>query len=68
MSRGDTQGVSDTLAQWRKSSKFTPEVEAMVRASAAEQTKTTVEDELRKIETNTADLSAKLDELLKVKG
>ncbi|MBR4651818.1 MAG: hypothetical protein IKO72_00525 [Kiritimatiellae bacterium] len=68
MSRGDSQGVSDTLAQWRKSKSFTPEVEAMVRASAAEQTKTTAEDELRKIEANTAELASKLDELLKVKG
>ena len=36
MSAGDTQGVSDTLAGWRKSRGFTPQVEAMVRASAAE--------------------------------
>ena len=68
MAAGDTQGVSDTLASWRKSRSFTPEVEAMVRASAAERTKTTTEDELRKIEANTADLANKLDELLTVKG
>lgn len=68
MAAGDTQGVSDTLAGWRRSRSFTPEVEAMVRASAAERTKTTTEDELRKIESNTAQLATKLDELLQVKG
>ena len=68
MAAGDTQGVSDTLATWRKSKGFTPQVEAMVRASAAENAKTTVEDELRKIETNTKDLSSKLEELISMKG
>lgn len=68
MAAGDSQGASDTLAEWRKSSRFTPEVEAMVRASAAEMTKTTAEDELRKIESNTAGLAEKLDELLSMKG
>ena len=68
MAAGDTQGVSDTLAGWRKSRGFTPQVEAMVRASAAENAKTTVEDELRKIETNTKDLSSKLEELISMKG
>ncbi len=67
MAAGDTRGVSDTLAEWRKNKGFTPEVEAMVRASAAENAKTTVEDELRKIETNTAGLDKKLDELLSMK-
>ena len=67
MAAGDSQGVQSRLEEWRKSSKFTPEVEAMVRASAAERTKTTVEDELRKIETNTSGLAQKLDELLKMK-
>ena len=68
MSAGDTQGVTDTLNQWRKSSRFTPEIESMVRASAAEQTRTTAEDELRKIERNTADLGARLESLLAMKG
>ena len=68
MSAGDSQGVSDTLESWRKVKGFSPEVEAMVRASAAEKTKTTAEDELRKIESNTADLAAKLDELISMKG
>ena len=93
MSAGDTQGVTDALNTWRKTKGFTPEVEAMVRASAAEQTKTTAEEELRKVndkvasmgETlkemsaaqagklgaiadSTSGLSAKLDQLLKVKG
>ena len=68
MSAGDTQGVTDTLKDWRKSRSFTPEVEAMVRASAAESAKTSTLDELRKIETNTAGLDKKLDELLALKG
>lgn len=68
MSAGDTQGVSDTLASWRKNKNFTPEVEAMVRASAAEKTKTTAEEELRKIEKNTAGLGEKLEQLLSMKG
>lgn len=68
MAAGDSQGVTDTLASWRKNSKFTPQVEAMVRASAAERTKTTAEDELRKIEHNTANLAAKVEELLTMKG
>lgn len=68
MAAGDTQGVTDTLKDWRKVKGFTPEVEAMVRASAAENAKTTVEDELRKIETNTAGLAKKLEELISMKG
>lgn len=63
MSAGDTQGASAALASWRKSSAFTPEVEAMVRASAAEQTKTTAEDELRKLNDKTAELAQKMQEL-----
>jgi hypothetical protein len=68
MAAGDTQGMADTLEGWRKSKGFTPQVEAMVRASAAERTKTTAEDELRKIEQNTAGLGAKLEELISMKG
>jgi hypothetical protein len=68
MAAGDSQGVSDTLATWRKSKSFSPEIEAMVRASAAERTKTTAEEELRKIQNNTANLDKKLDELLSMKG
>lgn len=68
MSAGDQQGVRDTIKEWRKNSRFSPEVEAMVRASAAERTQTTVEDELRKIEKNTADLGSKLENLLAMKG
>ena len=67
-SRGDSEGARAALASWRKSGSFTPEVEAMVRASAAEKTRTTAEDELRKIEGNTRDLSRKLDELMRMKG
>ena len=68
MAAGDTQGQASTLEEWRKSSRFTPEVEAMVRAAAADKTRTTSEDELRQINANTKGLSQKLDELLKMKG
>jgi hypothetical protein len=68
MAAGDSQGVTDTLMGWRKNKGFSPQIEAMVRASAAERTKTTAEDELRKIENNTAGLARKLDELLAMKG
>lgn len=68
MASGDAQGQADALASWRKSARFTPEVEAMVRASAAERAKTTAEDALRKIEQNTAGLAQKLDELVAMKG
>lgn len=67
MAAGDTKGQQAQLEEWRKSKSFSPEVEAMVRASAADQTKTTAEDELRKISHNTESLADKLDELLKVK-
>ena len=68
MAAGDTQGQASTLEEWRKSSRFTPEVEAMVRAAAADKTRTTAENELRQINANTKGLSQKLDELLKMKG
>ena len=67
MAAGDTQGQAAKLEEWRKSSRFTPEVEAMVRASAADLAKTTAEDELRKIEANTAGLAEKLESLLAMK-
>lgn len=68
MASGDAEGQGAALAEWRKSRGFTPQVEAMVRASAAERAKTTAEDELRKIEANTAGLADKLDSLLAMKG
>lgn len=68
MASGDAEGQGAALAEWRKSRGFTPRVEAMVRASAAERAKTTAEDELRKIEANTAGLADKLDSLLAMKG
>lgn len=67
MAAGDSQGVAETLDGWRRNRNFTPQVEAMVRASAAERTKTTAEEELRKIEANTAGLAEKLDALLVMK-
>ena len=63
MAAGDSQGVDSRLAEWRKSRSFSPEVEAMVRASAAEQTKTTAEDELRKLNEKTGELTQKLETL-----
>lgn len=63
MSAGDTQGVQARLEEWRKSKSFTPEVESLVRASAAEQTKTTAEDELRKLNDKTGELTTKLETL-----
>ena len=67
MSAGDTQGVQSRLQEWRKNGRFDASTEALVRASAAEKTRTTAEDELRKISANTADLAAKLEELLAMK-
>lgn len=63
MSAGDTQGVTDTLKEWRRSKGFTPEIEAMVRASAAEKTKTTAEDELRKVNDKVASMSEVLKQI-----
>ena len=63
MSAGDSQGVQARLEEWRKSRSFSPQVEAMVRASAAEQTKTTAEDELRKLNDKTGELTTKLETL-----
>ena len=68
MAAGDSQGVTDTLTQWRRNGRFTPQIEAMVRASAAERTKTTAEEELRKIEHNTANLAQQMKELIGMKG
>lgn len=68
MAAGDTRGQAAKLEEWRKSKSFTPEVESMVRAAAADQTRTTAEDELRQINANTRDLADKLDSLLQVKG
>ena len=63
MSAGDTAGVQSRLEEWRKSRSFTPEVEAMVRASAAEKTQTTVEDELRKLNEKTEQLTQTISQL-----
>ena len=68
MAAGDTQGQAATLEEWRKSSRFTPEVEAMVRAAAADKTRTTAEDELRKLNKTTEETKTMLEELLTMKG
>ena len=59
--------MQSRLAEWRKSSKFTPEVEQMVKAAAADQNANAAERALQNIEKNTADLAKKLDALLSVK-
>ena len=68
MAAGDTQGQAATLEEWRKSSRFTPEVEAMVRAAAADKTRTTAEDELRKLNKTTEETKEMLENLLTMKG
>ena len=68
MAAGDTQGQAATLEEWRKSSRFTPEVEAMVRAAAADKTRTTAEDELRKLNKTTEETKTMLEQLLTMKG
>ena len=68
MAAGDTQGQASTLEEWRKSSRFTPEVEAMVRAAAADKTRTTAEDELRKLNKTTEETKTMLEQLLTMKG
>ena len=67
MRRGDSEGMQEKLAEWRKSSKFTPQVEQMVKAAAAEKNENAAERSLANIEKNTADLAKKLDDLLSVK-
>lgn len=67
MARGDIQGQTDQLEEWRKDQKFSPEVEAMVRSAAADETRTSAEDELRQINENTSKLAEKIDQLLSVK-
>ena len=67
MRNGDEEGMQSKLAEWRKSSKFTPEVEQMVKAAAAQQNESAADKALVNIEKNTADLAKKIDELLSVK-
>lgn len=67
MRAGDEEGMQERLAEWRKSSRFTPQVEQMVKAAAAEQNKGAAEKSLAAIEKNTADLAKKIDDLLRIK-
>lgn len=67
MREGDEEGLQSRLDQWRKSSKFTPQVEQMVKAAAADQNKNSAEKSLAEIEKNTANLDKKLDQLLALK-
>lgn len=68
MAAGDTRGQAAKLEEWRKSRSFTPEVEAMVRASAAQETRTVAEDELRKLNATVANTQKMLGQLLTMKG
>ena len=67
MRNGDEDGMQSKLAEWRKSSRFTPQVEQMVKAAAAEQNENAAERALQNIEKNTADLAAKIERLLTLK-
>jgi len=67
MRAGDEEGMQSRLEQWRKSSKFTPQVEQMVKAEAARQNENAAEKSLSQIEKNTAGLAQKLDQLLALK-
>ena len=67
MRAGDEEGMQERLTQWRKSSKFTPQVEQMVKAAAADQNRNAAEKSLANIEKNTADLAKKIDQLLSIK-
>jgi len=67
MRQGDEAGLQDRLAQWRKSSRFNGQTEQMVLAAAAQQNEKSSERALANIDKNTAELSKKLDDLLKVK-
>jgi len=67
MRAGDEEGMQSRLDQWRKSSKFTPQVEQMVKAEAARQNENAADRALANIEKNTANLDKKLDQLLSIK-
>jgi len=67
MRAGDEEGMQSRLDQWRKSAKFTPQVEQMVKAEAARQNENAADRALANIEKNTANLDKKIDQLLSVK-
>lgn len=67
MRAGDDEGMQERLTQWRKSSKFTPQVEQMVKAAAADQNKNAAEKSLANIEKDVSGLTKKIEELLSLK-
>ena len=67
MREGDEEGMQERLSEWRKSSKFTPQVEQMVKAAAADQNKNAAEKSLANIEKDVSGLTKKIDELLSLK-
>ena len=67
MREGDEEGMQERLSEWRKSSKFTPQVEQMVKAAAADQNKNAAEKSLANIEKDVSGLAKKIEELLSFK-
>lgn len=67
MRDGDEEGMQERLTSWRKSSKFTPQVEQMVKAAAADQNKNAAEKSLANIEKDVSGLAKKIEELLSLK-
>ena len=67
MREGDEEGMQERLTQWRKSLKFTPQVEQMVKAAAADQNRNAAEKSLANIEKDVSGLTKKIEELLSLK-
>lgn len=64
----DFERLKDRRRDWRKAENLSVDDEAVRRVALAREEKETAEKHLAEIEKNTADLAAKLDELLQVKG
>ena len=64
----DFERLKDRRRDWRKAENLSVDDEAVRRVALAREEKEAAEQPLAEIEKNTADLAAKLDELLQVKG
>ena len=64
----DFERLKDRRRDWRKAENLSVDDEAVRRVALAREEKEAAERHLAEIERNTADLAAKLDELLQVKG
>lgn len=64
----DFERLKDRRRDWRKAENLSVDDEAVRRVALAREEKEAAERHLAEIEKNTADLAAKLDELLQVKG